>query len=757
MPSTRSTTSIIESDSSDNDEFFDAVAEVQEEELGILDILYEVSWIYSGGQGKYESKTNPILVPKAHRLPWTRPRCVISIEMHATGVSTRNPFAPNPVLLPISVLQRNHPADDFQTTAIVTRAITIHSPHLIREIRNTVKYYPAVNLTGIPVVVLAPFAMFLHYYHDLTKLRDMYANNGTIDQTEEETIHDLTILIDWLEPQYINIVQKEEERHHRGVATFDNIWLLYKPGGVVYAQINGNWRAFIIDHWIHFPTFYRFLTWYLAYDQGRLVRKRKRFRLDYFNGERQITSLNMIPRQYMDNADERDAFLTSRGSRYHNVMRDIPRHLRYSGDAIVQTGFKRYYEGEIIIDPESSRSELTEPRKRSHHQEASTSDSDSDSASEGDSDNDSVISDGLERGIDDGLHISGQDSDKDLHNPITDWKRFQRSRTEDPELAELSARQKILLPTRLRGFALRHKLWMLFEVELTHTITRQDRDIALKNLIIPDEDRRILTAVTRKHLNSKASPLFSDFIHGKGEGLILLLHGPPGTGKTFTVECISEYTRRPLLSLTVGDIGTKEEQAEARLSFWFNLATRWEAVLLIDEADVFLEKRGLSDLARNSLVSVFLRSMEYYNGMLFLTTNRVGHLDDGFLSRIQVAITYKKLSTMAQKQIWLRFFDRINEENDDLSVTWEARHYIEEEGTVESMDMNGREIRNALQTAVALANDRAALKGKQSIEVSADDIKQIASRRQRFIEYIDGIRRASEQERALEKGDRNDQ
>ncbi|KAI1439531.1 hypothetical protein F5Y02DRAFT_63418 [Annulohypoxylon stygium] len=148
--------------------------------------------------------------------------------------------------------------------------------------------------------------------------------------------------------------------------------------------------------------------------------------------------------------------------------------------------------------------------------------------------------------------------------------------------------------------------------------------------------------------------------------------------------------------------------------------------------------------------------MEYYNGMLFLTTNRVGHVDDGFLSRIQVAITYEKLSAMAQKQIWLRFFDKIHEEKGDLTVTWEARQYIQKVPE-ELMDMNGREIRNALQTAVALENDRASSKGKEHIEVSVDDIKQVATRRQMFIGYIDSIRKASEKDRALEKGDRNDQ
>lgn len=81
---------------------------------------------------------------------------------------------------------------------------------------------------------------------------------------------------------------------------------------------------------------------------------------------------------------------------------------------------------------------------------------------------------------------------------------------------------------------------------------------------------------------------------------------------------MAKYTRRPLLRLTVADIGTNEREMEDVLGEWFRRGTDWGAIILIDEADVFLEKRQVKDLQRNSLVSVFLSCMEYYSGMLFL-------------------------------------------------------------------------------------------------------------------------------------------
>ena len=68
-------------------------------------------------------------------------------------------------------------------------------------------------------------------------------------------------------------------------------------------------------------------------------------------------------------------------------------------------------------------------------------------------------------------------------------------------------------------------------------------------------------------------------------------------------ECIAEFTARPLISLTCADIGTDEVEIESKLELWLGRAERWGAVLLIDEADIFLERRQITDLKRNSLVS----------------------------------------------------------------------------------------------------------------------------------------------------------
>ena len=75
--------------------------------------------------------------------------------------------------------------------------------------------------------------------------------------------------------------------------------------------------------------------------------------------------------------------------------------------------------------------------------------------------------------------------------------------------------------------------------------------------------------------------------------------------------------------------------------------------MLLDEADVFVERRSTSDIHRNALVCIFLRKLEYYDGIMFLTTNRVQTIDEAFASRIHMPLKYEELNELARKKVWM--------------------------------------------------------------------------------------------------------
>lgn len=239
------------------------------------------------------------------------------------------------------------------------------------------------------------------------------------------------------------------------------------------------------------------------------------------------------------------------------------------------------------------------------------------------------------------------------------------------------------------------------------------------SLVIDAKAKEMIQALVSHQLESEKG---TDLIHRKGNGLIILLHGGPGTGKTFTAESVAEIAQKPLFCVTCGDIGTKPEEVEKYLESVLYLGKTWGCVVLIDEAEVFLEQRSLDNLERNALVSVFLRVLEYYEGILVLTTNRVGTFDEAFKSRILLSLHYEKLTKGQRRKIWRGFVNHLKDTNgpsNEKQVKGEQGGSpsanlpdIDYQEILDSLDelanheLNGRQIRNIITTGRQLAKFR---------------------------------------------------
>ncbi|KAK3209754.1 hypothetical protein GRF29_44g504717 [Pseudopithomyces chartarum] len=248
-----------------------------------------------------------------------------------------------------------------------------------------------------------------------------------------------------------------------------------------------------------------------------------------------------------------------------------------------------------------------------------------------------------------------------------------------------------LAQPQTKGFNLRTKKWLDLNIDQIHPVAWNS--LAFDSLVLDRKTKELITALVSKQISSAKS---TDVVAGKGNGLILLLHGGPGTGKTLTAEGVAEIAKKPLYRVTCGDVGTKAEEVEKYLESVLYLGRLWDCVVLLDEAEVFLERRSLDDLQRNALVSVFLRVIEYHEGILILTSNRVGTFDEAFRSRIQIAVHYPPLRAYQRLQIWKNFFDRLESFKDGAVNVDELRDNLEE---LQKIEINGRQIRNAITTA----------------------------------------------------------
>lgn len=127
-------------------------------------------------------------------------------------------------------------------------------------------------------------------------------------------------------------------------------------------------------------------------------------------------------------------------------------------------------------------------------------------------------------------------------------------------------------------------------------------------------------------------------------------------------------------------------EVERILSTTFMIATHWKATLLLDQADVFVAQRTLENPDRNALVSVFLRKLEYYEGILFITTNRVQIFDEAIASRVHIAIRYKPLDKGARKDVWRMFLAKAKTEHGEANCDSNVLEHVA------SKNLNGREV-----------------------------------------------------------------
>jgi DNA replication protein DnaC len=263
----------------------------------------------------------------------------------------------------------------------------------------------------------------------------------------------------------------------------------------------------------------------------------------------------------------------------------------------------------------------------------------------------------------------------------------------------------------------------------------QFQEQAFEQLVLAEEKKELIRAVAR---NAGGGPRFEeedsdddddedeiglDVVANKGAASIFLLHGPPGCGKTLTAEAIAELLKKPLYVVTAGDLGITASEVEKRLGSVLDLCQTWDALVLIDEADVFLEARNSTEIERNALVCVMLRLLEYYSGCLFLSSNRsAGSIDAAIASRITVMLGYPPLDEAGRSKVWRNLIQLVPEhpvdpETGELpeKIAKSSRksskyrvHFSDQDYKELGIGylLNGRQIKNSIVLARALARER---------------------------------------------------
>lgn len=667
------------------------------------------------------------------------------------------------------------------------------------------------------------------------------SKDGGKEETEDlseslEALRDLRCLIEFIDVELKPVADSYRDMTRQKVP-FCDLWLLFKPGDFLYSP-RGNKQApdniYVdgrpypqqpddryqevlriacttggrnhleetrevyagIGHKSRINAFLLSAYW-VDFNATRFISRSFVYYLIPFPGERDITSLECYPLRYVPKADMLKSKWKARGEQifreyttfkyryytgktltcdpdgYHGSEDEFPKHAE-NIDSQVVVDFREALEanptwrpagGKLTLDSKDAPGELSEDYPTSYWK-----------------DNEWKI---LDKEDDDELYEDDH-IDTKLLEEFIERDSFLRDhpRTQPAGNGALDENHLMLLPNRVFAFVMKNRKWALLTIDGLRSVKRYDA--GFKDLQLPIGHKRTIGSLVKNHFNNRNSDLDdveasydADLVRGKGKGLVILLHGAPGVGKTSTAETVADAFGKILMPITCGDLGLTAAHVESELSEKFHLAELWDCVLLLDEADVFLARRTNSDIKRNSLVSVFLRMLEYFTGILFLTTNRVGAFDEAFKSRIHISLYYPPLDEEKTCSIWKVNLERLSERKqrrnepiqfNERDIYAYARSHFADTAP-RGTNWNGRQIRNAFQTASALAEFEAQEKNKKakarSVETGQGFVQtnpqlmvrhfeEIAWASSEFDKYISGTKGFTEAEIAYREGQRMD-
>ena len=495
-----------------------------------------------------------------------------------------------------ALLVRNTKVYNNPRKTLSVHSIVVQSPLLKKLLQRVLKDYPGLSVNLKRLELSGKFEPIIHRWK---ALQEEIAKLGDDTEDDRETKKHAELLFNVLKTEFKDLIESSQDMISKGVMTFEHLWTIFQPGSIIYAKQDGQDTAlklistrYAMDQngvpclWVSG----RYVDW----DGSRFGTNKCNIKIGTYSGTRKINGLAAFPLIFHAEKDDLRKRLLERGEKVEQLAGSHYRAYKGVGWKLNSFGTKDKFniDGRIVIDTygwnrfNPNYAIFVSALERKEARVVGDSSDDDDSYGGGMDDDEEVCDGGMPL---DGHFLEGDDSEKQA----------------------LTDEQKLTCSPLVRGYSLKNKLWLNFFVNSVHDISWNKG--AFDRLVLPSQQKELILGFVESQQDEMNS--FDDVIEGKGRGMILLLCGPPGVGKTLTAESCAEEMRVPLYMMSAGDLGLDPRTVETSLKDILEMCTKWNAILLLDEADVFLEERSLHELERNKLVSIFLRVLEYYEGV----------------------------------------------------------------------------------------------------------------------------------------------
>ncbi|KAL8794792.1 MAG: hypothetical protein Q9182_007593 [Xanthomendoza sp. 2 TL-2023] len=556
-------------------------------------------------------------------------------------------------------------------------SVVVQSPLLNKVLGHVLKDYPCMAPELNRLEFVSPFRPFVHRWQRLTD-----ALNNEQDPTIKSHIQ---LFYDALKTDLELTLETRDDFVEHKTITFNALWMIFSPGEIVITTCNGRQMAArlvagFVDQMRNEDVYH--LECEMIHTDGEAFGWTKHpYDIQEFGGMRKISDLSVYPLKFHRNVEKITRKLIDNGKAYEKLLG--VHHKYYQGLAL--DGRHHFHvDGRIILDAKSHRCHnpsrvIVEPFKKLKTPKTC--------------DSLTVIDDSESDTLSDDDHDPPLSSAKAKKVPV-------------PALTE---EQLMLCGSLVKGYSLRNKRWLDFFVDTVQDIEWKEN--VRDGVVLEEEQKDLIFSMTEGH-RQKHKGL-------QTKGLNILVCGPTGVGKTFTVESVAESLRAPLFYLTAADVDLdpSDPDLESPFTDLLEMCGRWNAILLFDEANGGLDNDRLDKddnsenfckpltvpanqkrmpCLANDHPSVLLRALESHSTAFFVTCNALAEdcMDDRFLSRFHVTFNLPGLTATARETIWQKCLESHKDTN-----------FFVDCKSLAGWPLNGREIANAVTVAKTLTRD----------------------------------------------------
>ncbi|KAK3392743.1 hypothetical protein B0H63DRAFT_498314 [Podospora didyma] len=435
------------------------------------------------------------------------------------------------------------------TTSLYVNAQTIR-----QLLVDVIGKYPGNPIDVDDACIHAPYHPLFYYRRELEAEGLKRLERGE----DGESLEQLNLLLGWIKSHFeaeIAALNKCIANELKAIS-YDNLWTLFPPNVIVHCKILDQHRAFRLKEGFYDtqdenPGFVTRVL-FVDFDGESLGTRRLELSISKFTGTRELKDLSVVPLALREKTTEIRKELFDRGKQFESYIGQ--HYLQYNAIAlkVEPNGYSRIsVNGRVMIDC------------KTYHRCVA----------------------------DDAFTVTTNNP----QNRRAARKGVPKTKFSDEkkEYKKLSDDDFLLTNATVRGFCFAEQAFLEFFVDDLYPI--EWNSSCFDNLVLDPSTKKTIQALATTHAEVRDS--FDDIVQGKGRGLVCVLHGPPGVGKTLTAECVAEYVKRPLYMVSSG----------IRI------------------------------------------------GILFLTTNRVATFDEAFKSHIHIPLRYTNLSLDSRTQIWRNF------------------------------------------------------------------------------------------------------